>query len=129
MSTALLGSWWLSRLNIRRLVWAQVMISQLVRLSPTLGSALRAQSLLGILSFPLSLALPCSCSLSLSRSLSLLNKLKKKKKRKGSERGSGLWVAWGVACQDWEVLVGPPLVLSFPDEMKSRWHGRAGDNS
>ena len=45
---------------------AQVMISQLVGLNPAQGSALTVQSLLGILSLPLSLPLPCLCSLSFS---------------------------------------------------------------
>ena len=37
-------------------------LTQFMSLSPTLGSALSVQSLLGILSLPLSLPLPCSCS-------------------------------------------------------------------
>ena len=41
---------WLSRLSIQLLISVHVMISWLVRSSPMLGSALRAQSLLGILS-------------------------------------------------------------------------------
>ena len=44
---------WLSWLDIRLLISAQVMISQFLGLSPTLGSALAVWSLLGIL--PLSL--------------------------------------------------------------------------
>ena len=59
---------WLSGLSSRLLVSAQVMISWFVSLSPALGSARIAPSLLGILSLPLSLPLPHSCSLSLSLS-------------------------------------------------------------
>ena len=46
-------------------VSAQVMISWCVSLSPVSGSTLTMWSMLGILSFPLSLILPYSCSLSL----------------------------------------------------------------
>ena len=47
------------------LIPAQGMISQFMSSSlTTLGSAQTVQSLLGILSLPLSLPLPCSCSLS-----------------------------------------------------------------
>ena len=46
---------WLSRLSNRILISAQVMISWFVGSRPTLGSALTAQSLLGILSLCLSL--------------------------------------------------------------------------
>ena len=49
---------WLSRLSVRLLVFAQVMASQFVSLSPALGSILTAQSLLGILSLSLSLCTP-----------------------------------------------------------------------
>ena len=52
---------------VRLLILAQVMISQLVSLSPTLGSALTVRNLLDTLSLPLSLHLPCLCSLSLSK--------------------------------------------------------------
>ena len=52
-------------LSIWLLVSAQIMISWFINLSPTSGSVLTAQSLLGILSLPLSLPLPCSLSLSL----------------------------------------------------------------
>ena len=41
---------WLCRLSTRLLIWAQVMISELVGSSPTSGSVLTAQRLLGILS-------------------------------------------------------------------------------
>ena len=58
---------WLSLLSIRLLVSIQVMISQSVRLSPVPGSVLTAQSLLGILSLPLSLPLPLLLSVSLSK--------------------------------------------------------------
>ena len=61
---------WLSWLSIRLLISAQVMISWLLRSSPVWGSALTLQSLLGILSLPLSLPLPAH-ALSLSLSLSL----------------------------------------------------------
>ena len=46
---------WLSWLSVRLLISPQVMISQFVGLSLALGSALTAQSLLGILSPCLSL--------------------------------------------------------------------------
>ena len=54
------GAWggWLSRLSIRLLISAQVMIPRFVSLSPALGFALTALGLLGILSLPLSLPLP-----------------------------------------------------------------------
>ena len=41
---------WLSQLSVRLLILAQVMISQFLSSSPTLGSMLTVQSLLGILS-------------------------------------------------------------------------------
>ena len=50
----------------RLLVSAQVMTSWFVGSSPALGSMLTAQSLLGIVSLPLSLPVPCSLSLSFS---------------------------------------------------------------
>ena len=50
----------LSRLSVRFLISAQVMISPFMKSSPTAGSGLTAQSLLGILSLPLSLPLPRS---------------------------------------------------------------------
>ena len=52
---------WLSRLSLRLLISAQVMISRFVGLCPGSGSALTAQRLLGILSLPLSLPLLCLC--------------------------------------------------------------------
>ena len=55
---------WLGGLSLQLLVSAQVAISWSVGWSPASGSALPAQSLLRILSLPLSLPLPCSCSLS-----------------------------------------------------------------
>ena len=59
---------WLSWLSVWLLVSAQVMISQFVSLSPTLGSTLIMQSLLGVLSLSLSLSLPpLALSLSLSK--------------------------------------------------------------
>ena len=45
---------WHSRLSVRLLISAQVMISQFVSSSPASGSVLMVQSLLGILSLPLS---------------------------------------------------------------------------
>ena len=48
---------WLSRLSVRLLISAPVMISQFVRLSLALGSILPARNLLGILSLSLSLFL------------------------------------------------------------------------
>ena len=62
---------WFSWLSIQLLVSAQVMISWFVGSSPTLGSALVVQSLLGILSLSLPLLL-----LTLSLSLKI-NKLLK----------------------------------------------------
>ena len=59
--------------SVKRLTSAQVMISQFVSSSPTLGSVLTAQSLEpasdSVCPF-LSLSFPCLCSLSLARSLS-----------------------------------------------------------
>ena len=55
---------WLSQLSIELLVLAQVMISWFMRSSPTLGSVLTLQSLLGIPSLSLSLLLPCLQSVS-----------------------------------------------------------------
>ena len=49
---------WLSGLGVQLLISAQDRISQLVRLSPVLVSALTAGSLLDILSLRLSLPLP-----------------------------------------------------------------------
>ena len=49
---------WLSWLNVWLLILAQVMILRFMRVSCTLGPALTVQSLLGILSFPLSLCTP-----------------------------------------------------------------------
>ena len=76
---------------VERLTWAQVVISQLVSLSPALGSLLSVQSLLRTLCLPLSLPLPRLRSLSLlslSLSLSLKNKNKhlKKRRNKGNMR-------------------------------------------
>ena len=48
---------WLSRLSVRLLILAEVIISQFVGSSPTSGSALMLQSLLGILSLLLVLTL------------------------------------------------------------------------
>ena len=65
--------------SVKRLTSAQVMISQFVGSSPTLGSALTAQvwSLLWIVYLPLSLSLPHSCSVSLSKINKTLKKFKK----------------------------------------------------
>ena len=51
---------------VQPLISAQVMISAFLRSSPALGSVVTAQSLLGILSLPLSLSLPRYQALSLS---------------------------------------------------------------
>ena len=62
-----------SRLSIRPLISAQVMISLFASSSPKLGSSLTGQSLLGIFSLSLSPAPPplvCVFSLSLCLSLS-----------------------------------------------------------
>ena len=64
---------WPSWLSIWLVVLAQVVISQFMRLNPLPGSALTAQSLLGILSLPRSLPLPHSRA----QVLFLSNKLKK----------------------------------------------------
>ena len=64
---------WLGRLGVRLLISAQVLISRFVGLSPTSGSTLTVQGLLGILSPPLSLPLPCLCSLNQSVKLQSIN--------------------------------------------------------
>ena len=56
---------WVAQSGICLLISAQVMISWFVGLSPVLRPVLRAQSLLGIQSRPLSLPLPCLCCLPL----------------------------------------------------------------
>ena len=53
---------WLSQLSVQLLISAQVMILWFVSSSPASGSSPTAQSLLGILSLPLSLPLPCLLS-------------------------------------------------------------------
>ena len=58
---------WLSRLSVRLLVSAQVMLSQLMSSDPTPGSVLTVGSLLGILSFSLSLSAPPLLTLYLSQ--------------------------------------------------------------
>ena len=60
----------LSQLSVQLLISAQVTISQFMRSSPALGSALTAWSLLRIVSLP-SVSLPCSCTCALSLTLSL----------------------------------------------------------
>ena len=60
------GDAWVAR-STKRPTLDLVVISRLVRSSPTSGSALTAWSLLGILFLPLSLPLHCVCSLSLSQ--------------------------------------------------------------
>ena len=64
---------WLSWLSVQLLVLAQVVISRFVSSSPTLGSMLTAQSLLGILSFPLSAPPLLMLMLSLSEKILTLN--------------------------------------------------------
>ena len=59
---------WLSLLSFCLLILAQVMISWFMGSSSALGSVLTAQSLLGILSLPLSLPLTHSCEHALSLS-------------------------------------------------------------
>ena len=59
---------WLSRLSIRLLIGAQVMISWFVSLSAMSGSPLTAWSLLAILSLYLSVCPSSTCALSLSLS-------------------------------------------------------------
>ena len=63
--------------SVKHLTSAQVMISQFVGLSPVSGSVLTAQSLLGILSLPLSLCPSPACKRVLVLSLKI-NTLKKK---------------------------------------------------
>ena len=72
---------WVAQL-VERPTLDQVMISQLVSLSPTwaLCWQLRAWSLLQMLCLPLSLPLPCSRALSLSLSVSRINKTLKRMK-------------------------------------------------
>ena len=55
---------WLSRLSVRPLIVALVMISQFTESSPMSDSALTARNLLGILCLPLSLSAPPLLSLS-----------------------------------------------------------------
>ena len=62
---------WLSQSSVRLLVSAQVTISRVVSLSPTSGSALTVQYLLGILSLPPSLCPSPAHARSLALSLSL----------------------------------------------------------
>ena len=64
------------QLSTQLLIAAQIVISQFVRSSPMLGSALTARSLLGILSLPFSLCPSPAHSLSLK-----INKYTLKKKR------------------------------------------------
>ena len=54
-----------SRLGVRLLISAQVVISQFMDSSPALGSALTVQSLLGIVSLSLSVSPPLAPYLSL----------------------------------------------------------------
>ena len=70
MRYTFLGTW-MAQLVECLLISAQVMISWFMGLSPTLGSALAPQSLLGILSL---LSLPLHCSLVHALSLKI-NKL------------------------------------------------------
>ena len=71
---------WFRRLGVQLLVFARVVLSHFVGLSPASGSVLTVLSLLGILSLfapaPLSLSAPpqLARSLSLSLSLSLKNR-------------------------------------------------------
>ena len=58
---------WLSLLSFRLLLSAQVMISRFVRSSPASGSVLTLQSLVGILSPPLSAPHQLMCSVTLSQ--------------------------------------------------------------
>ena len=68
---------WLSWSSIWLLISAQVMIWWFVRSSPTSGSVLTVQSLLGILPLPLSAPLLLVCTRAHTHSLSLkINKLK-----------------------------------------------------
>ena len=57
------GAWVAQSVKCLTLISAQVMISQFMNSSPTLGSLLSVQSLLCILDPPLSLPLLCSLSL------------------------------------------------------------------
>ena len=59
---------WLIRSSVQLLIWAQVMISLSMSLSPTLDYADSEGPAWDSLSLPLSLALSCLCSLSLSLS-------------------------------------------------------------
>ena len=58
---------WLSQLSIRLSILAGVVTSRSVERSPPSGSALTVQTLLEILSLPLSLPLSNSCALCLSQ--------------------------------------------------------------
>ena len=68
----------LSWLNLQLLISAQIMISQLVRLSPTMGSALTAQSLLGILSLFLCTSTAHILCLSQNKYINISKKLTEK---------------------------------------------------
>ena len=59
--------WWLSWLSVQLLISVQVMTSWFVSSSPASDFALTVQSLLEILSLPLSLFLFPTCTLSLSK--------------------------------------------------------------
>ena len=78
---------WLSQLSIGLLVSAQVMISQFMSSSPTSGSTLIVQSLLGILTLSFSLCpSPALVVLSLSLSLSKWINLKERERKEGNEQ-------------------------------------------
>ena len=64
----------LSRLSVSILILAQAVISWFVRLSTLLGSAWAMQSLLGILSFPISAPPLLTHTLSILKQINKLNK-------------------------------------------------------
>ena len=79
----------LSRLSIRLLVSAQVMIARLVCLSPAWGSVLIARSLLEILSFHLSLSLSAPPLLAFSCFLMFIFLREHKQGRSRGQEGEG----------------------------------------
>ena len=66
---------WLSRLNIRLLILAQVIISQFMKSSPASGSVLTVQSLIGILCLPFSLFSPYLLTCFLSKQINVFKEI------------------------------------------------------
>ena len=83
----------LSWLTVQLLISPPVMILQFMSSSPTPGSVLTTQSLLGILSLPLSLLLPNSCM------HTLFLKINKLKKKRLCMHGDFCWLARAGWCE------------------------------